>query len=97
MKPESYTELDKLVSILKKNPTPIILITGHTDGVGKDSDNLVLSEQRAKSVVNYLISKGISEKRIGYKGFGETQPIATNNTNEGRAENRRVEFEVVEK
>ena len=91
----SNTELDKVVKLLNDNLEFNIVISGHTDNVGNMSKNIVLSEQRAKSVGDYFISKGISETRIEYKGFGSSKPIASNATNEGRQQNRRVEFEIV--
>ena len=94
LKPGSIVELDQVVALLKDNPTVKILITGHTDNVGKPEDNLKLSEGRALSVVNYLVSKGIAKDRLAHKGFGATKPIAGNDTEEGRAENRRTELEV---
>lgn len=94
LKSASIVELDKVVSLLKENPEVKILITGHTDNVGKPEDNLKLSEGRALSVVNYLISKGISKDRLAHKGFGASKPIASNDTEEGRAKNRRTELEV---
>jgi outer membrane protein OmpA-like peptidoglycan-associated protein len=71
-------------------------IGGHTDNVGSDESNLQLSDSRAKSVVEYLVSKGIDASRLTYKGYGETQPIADNESDEGRAKNRRTEFRVIE-
>jgi outer membrane protein OmpA-like peptidoglycan-associated protein len=97
LKPESKTELDKLVDFLTKNPTLKIEIRGHTDNVGKPSDNLVLSDNRAKSVYQYLVSSGIAKERLTFKGYGETKPIADNNTPEGRQKNRRTEFRIVGK
>lgn len=94
LKPESIVELDQVVSLLKENPSVKILITGHTDNIGKPEDNLKLSEGRALSVVNYLVSKGISKDRLAHKGFGATKPLANNDTEEGRAKNRRTELEV---
>lgn len=93
--PESYTELDKLVGILKKNPTITINIQGHTDAEGGATDNQVLSENRASAVRDYIVNQGIAEKRLMSEGFGLTKPKADNNTEEGRQENRRVEFVVV--
>ncbi len=93
--PESFTELDKLVKILNDNQTMEIEINGHTDNVGNDESNLTLSQKRAASVVNYLLSKGIVSTRLDSSGFGETQPVATNDTDKGRALNRRVEFVIV--
>ena len=83
------------VQLLKDNPTVKIEISGHTDNVGKPSDNLTLSNNRAKSVVNYLITKGISAQRLVAKGYGETKPVADNKTEEGRAKNRRTELKVI--
>ena len=95
LKSESEAELDKLVQLLNDNPSIKIQIGGHTDNVGKPTDNLTLSNNRAKSVVNYLISKGIPATRLLAKGFGETQPVADNNTGEGKALNRRTEMKVI--
>lgn len=94
LKPESQVELDKLVQLLTDNPTLKVEISGHTDNTGTTADNLVLSNNRAKSVVNYLITKGIVSNRLTYKGYGESQPIADNKTDEGRAQNRRTEMKV---
>lgn len=93
--PTSQSELDGLVQIMNENPSMIIEIRGHTDNVGADDMNKTLSENRAKSVVDYLVSKGIAATRLSSKGFGETSPTATNDTPEGRALNRRVEFRVI--
>jgi len=97
LKPESQTELDRLAQLLADNPTIKIEISGYTDNVGNAADNIKLSENRAKAVVNYLISKGIDGKRLSYKGYGEAHPIADNSTEEGRAQNRRTELKVVGK
>ena len=91
---QSYFELRSLISLLETYPNMRIEIQGHTDGKGSDSYNQRLSENRAKAVTDYLISKGISEKRLQYKGYGKTMPIDTNDTEEGRANNRRVEFKI---
>ncbi|MCW3463327.1 OmpA family protein [Chitinophaga nivalis] len=95
LKPASLTELNKLVNLLQDNPTVKIEIAGHTDNVGSDKDNLLLSENRAKAVVKYLTGKGIAASRLTAKGFGETQPIATNDTEDGRAANRRTVFRII--
>lgn len=95
LKPESQVELDKVVQLLKDNPTLKIQISGHTDNSGKASDNITLSENRAKSVTTYIISKGINTARLTFKGWGDTQPIAGNATPEGRAQNRRTELKVI--
>lgn len=94
---ESLGELNQLFLTLKDNPKMKVEIVGHTDSKGSDEYNLNLSGRRAEAVVNYLISKGISDKRLASKGYGETKPIATNGTEEGRQLNRRVEFEVMDK
>lgn len=91
---DSYPELDKLVAILEKNPTLEIQINGHTDSQGNEEANQRLSEARAKSVFDYLIEKGIGNY-IDFKGYGSSKPIADNKTDEGRKQNRRVEFEVI--
>ncbi len=92
--PASLPELNKLVQILEENPSMHIQISGHTDNVGKDADNLTLSTNRAKAIVQYLSSKGIATERLSYKGFGSTEPIATNETAAGRALNRRTSFTI---
>lgn len=94
LKPESYVELDRLVDYLIHNNVKIE-IGGHTDNQGSDDYNNMLSENRAKSVYEYLRSKNIPDERLSYKGYGKSQPIADNNTEEGRAENRRTEFKIV--
>lgn len=95
LKPESQVELDKLIQLLNENPSLKIEISGHTDNVGKPADNLLLSNNRAKSVVNYLIGKNISASRLIAKGYGETKPVADNKTEEGKALNRRTEMKVI--
>jgi outer membrane protein OmpA-like peptidoglycan-associated protein/tetratricopeptide (TPR) repeat protein len=92
--PASLPELNKLVQILEENPSMHIQISGYTDNIGKQSDNLVLSTNRAKAIVNYLSSKGIATERLTYKGFGSDNPIATNETAAGRALNRRTSFTI---
>lgn len=93
--PESFTELDKLVKILNDNPNMEIEINGHTDNVGNDESNLALSQKRAAAVVTYMLGKGIASTRLDSAGFGESQPVAPNETEEGRALNRRVEFVII--
>jgi len=95
LKPASQAELDILVQLLTENPSVKIEIGGHTDNVGKPSDNLILSNNRAKAVVNYLVSKNIPAQRLLAKGYGETKPIADNKTEEGKAQNRRTEMKVI--
>jgi outer membrane protein OmpA-like peptidoglycan-associated protein/Tol biopolymer transport system component len=95
LQPASTAELDILVKLLNDNPGLKIRINGHTDNVGKASDNLTLSNNRAKAVVDYLTSKGIAADRLSSKGFGATATVADNNTEEGRARNRRTELQVI--
>jgi len=84
--------LDEVTSILTEHPEFDVSIEGHTDSVGNDDLNFELSQQRAQSVLNYLSSNGIQTERLNAIGFGESKPIAANNTKEGRAQNRRIEF-----
>lgn len=95
LKPASKIELNKLIALLQSNPSMKVEIGGHTDAVGSDEDNLVLSQNRANSVIEYLISEGIAAERLTAQGYGESQPVATNDTAEGRALNRRTEMKVV--
>ncbi len=95
LRPESAPELDRLVQLLKDHPTMEIVIAGHTDSIGTPAGNKQLSESRADAVQTYLINKGISAKRLKAKGYGETKPISSNTTEEGRQQNRRVEFTIV--
>lgn len=95
VKPESEVELGKVVQLLQDNPTVKIQIEGHTDNVGTAVDNQKLSEARARSVVNYLVQKGIRQDRLAAKGFGASKPMADNKTEEGRAMNRRTELKVL--
>jgi outer membrane protein OmpA-like peptidoglycan-associated protein len=97
LKPESTTELERVATLLKENPGIRLEISGHTDNVGSYRANQKLSEARAKSVVDYLIDQGVDKSRLEYKGYSFTQPVADNNTAEGRAQNRRVEFKVLSK
>lgn len=91
----SHKVLDEFIVFLNDHPTLQIGIEGHTDNVGSDEFNLILSENRAKAVYNYLVNNGIDANRLQYKGFGESSPIATNETEEGRAMNRRTEFVIL--
>jgi len=93
--PRSFIELDKVIEIMKANPNMLIQVNGHTDHIGSDQYNQYLSRKRAKSVVAYLNENGITRARTRYKGFGESQPAAGNDTEEGRQLNRRVELEVI--
>ncbi|MEM1134559.1 MAG: OmpA family protein [Bacteroidota bacterium] len=93
--PKSKTELDKLVAFMQENGTMKIEIAGHTDDVGSDDANKKLSQNRANSVVEYLTKEGIEETRLSALGYGETQPVAANDTDENRAINRRIEFKIL--
>jgi outer membrane protein OmpA-like peptidoglycan-associated protein len=95
LKPESTAELNKLMQFMNLNASLKIEISGHTDNVGNDIINNKLSENRAKAVADYLISKGIPTNRLIYKGYGKTQPISDNQKEEGRALNRRTEFKII--
>lgn len=92
----SRAELNTLVDLLKENPNLIVEIGGHTDNVGTASDNLSLSKRRAEAVIQYLIQQGIPKNSLQAKGYGSTQPIAENNTAEGRAKNRRSEMKILQ-
>lgn len=95
-KADTYFELDRLVAMLKEYVNLKIEVSGHTDSQGDDEHNQLLSTNRAKAVYDYLIKKGISPERISYKGYGKSKPVATNDTDKGRQQNRRVEFMILE-
>ncbi len=95
LKPAATEKLDVYSGYMTRNPDKNIKVTGHTDATGSEAYNQALSERRAAAVKTYLENKGIDGKRIATQGMGESQPVATNKTKEGRAENRRVEIEVV--
>lgn len=95
LKSESYAELNKVVDFLRQNASVEIEIAGHTDSKGADEYNRNLSQGRSQSVVNYLVSQGIEEYRLTAKGYGEAKPVDTNDTEVGRANNRRVEFTIL--
>ena len=90
LKPEGRTKLDEAVATLNRYADIRVEIQGHTDSLGTDAYNQSLSERRATTVREYLISKGIAASRMTSKGFGESQPVADNGTKAGRAQNRRV-------
>jgi outer membrane protein OmpA-like peptidoglycan-associated protein len=90
----SFVELDKLVALLLENKSLNIEIGGHTDNVGNLADNLKLSTNRAKAVVDYLVLKGIDLNKLSFKGYGSTRPLTENDTEDGRAKNRRTEIKV---
>jgi outer membrane protein OmpA-like peptidoglycan-associated protein len=95
--PQSFVTLDEFADYLKLNPTMKVEIQGHTDNVGNDNDNRLLSEKRADNVKKYLETKGIIAGRITAKGYGASKPMADNNTVDGKAKNRRTEFLILDK
>ncbi|WP_234409101.1 OmpA family protein [Marinilabilia salmonicolor] len=84
-----------MVEFLEENPDVRIMLEGHTDNVGSEEYNLNLSENRARSVFNYIAGQGIDKDRMEYKGFGYSNPVDTNETEEGRAQNRRTEMRIL--
>jgi outer membrane protein OmpA-like peptidoglycan-associated protein/tetratricopeptide (TPR) repeat protein len=97
IRPESANELERLIKLLNDNPTLKIELGSHTDSKGSDEYNMKLSQSRSQSVVSYLINKGISADRLVAKGYGETMPVATNDNDEGRQQNRRTDFKILSK
>lgn len=97
LKDESKAELNKLIQFMKENSFTKIQVSGHTDNTGNAQSNQKLSENRAKSVYDYLIANQLAKTRLSFKGFGSAKPIAPNDTPEGKAQNRRTEFTVTEK
>jgi OmpA-OmpF porin, OOP family len=95
LRPESFVELDRVVKLLKENPAIEIEMSAHTDSRGSDEYNFKLSDNRARSVMEYIISKGIPASRIISQGYGETKPMVDNDTDENRQLNRRVEFKIL--
>ncbi len=96
LRPESSATLDNLVDYLNRKASERIEVGGHTDNVGSDQKNLVLSLERAKSIVQYLVAKGIDNDRLVAKGYGAEEPIEDNATDEGRQKNRRTEVKILE-
>ena len=97
LRPESTAELNRLLKLINDNTSMIIEISGHTDNKGSDTYNQKLSENRAKAVVVYLTEKGINKERLQFKGYGEIEPMASNETEEGQQLNRRIEFKILSK
>jgi OmpA-OmpF porin, OOP family len=95
LRPESYPEIERLAELMKDNGRMQIELSGHTDNVGSDDANMKLSDDRAKAVADYLVTLGVKTERIQPKGYGETKPLGTNDTEEGRQLNRRVEFTIL--
>jgi OOP family OmpA-OmpF porin len=96
IKPAMYSILDEVVGVLEKNPDLKVEIQGHTDNIGSADYNMKLSEMRASAVMDYIVKKGIEADRLSAKGYGLTVPIASNETPEGRAMNRRVQLNPVQ-
>jgi len=94
---ESKIVIEEFYHFLLENSTLIVSIQGHTDNIGNEEDNQSLSEKRAKAVLDYLTKLGIPIDRLDYKGFGESVPVETNDTEDGRARNRRTEFVIIDK
>ena len=94
IKAESFAYLDKLAETLKRINTRI-KVKGHTDNIGTDEVNMNLSKERAQAVMNYLLGKGVSRSKLSYDYYGSSLPLTTNETEEGRAMNRRVEIEIL--
>jgi outer membrane protein OmpA-like peptidoglycan-associated protein len=95
VQPQFRPTLDQVSDVLRQYDQTYVDVYGHTDSVGSDAMNQALSERRATSVADYLTSHGVQSARLGTRGFGETQPVASNDTEEGRAQNRRVEIKLV--
>ena len=95
LNPSSYAELNRLIQLLNQYSTLRIEIAGHTDNLGDATANTQLSEKRAQAVVSYLVSKGIAKNRLEGKGYGSSAPVAPNTTEEGRQQNRRIEFKIL--
>lgn len=95
LKPEFRATLTQVAQSMNEYPNSLIDVYGHTDSTGSDAYNQTLSENRARTVANFLISQGVSSSRIRSQGFGETMPVASNDTAEGRTKNRRVEIKIV--
>lgn len=95
LKPTSFKALNDLVEILKIKNTMVVEIQGHTDNIGKEEENLKLSQARADEVRKYLISKGITDSRVSAKGYGQTMPVADNANEAGKAKNRRTSLKVI--
>ena len=91
---KSKKTLNQAVELLNQIPNRTLRINGHTDSSGSDEHNMQLSEERAKAVYDYMMEQGLQIKKVTYKGYGETKPVADNSTREGRIANRRVEFRV---
>lgn len=94
LRSEARENLEKLSEILNRDEETILMVVGHTDSTGEDDYNMRLSERRAQSAADYMVSQGLSESRVEIEGRGETEPIADNSSEEGQQENRRVEVAI---
>jgi outer membrane protein OmpA-like peptidoglycan-associated protein len=97
LKPEGMAVLNQAAALLQKHERVVVEVAGHTDSMGSDEYNQGLSERRANAVKDYLLSKGVKASRLSARGYGESRPVASNDTEEGRAENRRVELIVLDR
>ena len=95
IQPNSYPILDEIITMFQEHPELEIMIAGHTDSDGSDGDNMTLSENRAKAVMKYMVSKGIKNYRLSSKGYGEFKPLVEGNSASAKAQNRRVEFVLI--
>jgi outer membrane protein OmpA-like peptidoglycan-associated protein len=95
LRPESFKELDEIAEYMRLKEEELYEISGHTDNVGNDQDNLKLSQERAEAVKNYLVKKGVKASRLTAKGYGAGRPIADNSTEQGRQKNRRTEVKIL--
>ncbi|WP_045688586.1 OmpA family protein [Hymenobacter sp. AT01-02] len=95
LKPKSRTELNRLIAFMKQYPDVQVEISGHTDDVGSDEDNLTLSQNRAKAVYSYLVGQGVKAPRLRFRGYGETKPLNPNDSDQHRQQNRRIEFRIL--
>jgi outer membrane protein OmpA-like peptidoglycan-associated protein len=95
IKPRSRTELDRLVEFLRQDPSLRVEVAGHTDNVGTPAANLSLSQRRAQAVLSYLSAHGVPATRLRAKGYGETKPLAANDSEAHRAQNRRIELRIL--
>ena len=96
IKHSSESSLEELFALMTSNPTIVLEVSGHTDNIGSTDHNYRLSVKRANSIKDFLIDKGILSKRIKINGYGESKPIATNETNDGKRKNRRVQIKVID-
>jgi outer membrane protein OmpA-like peptidoglycan-associated protein len=95
IRPGLYSEIDRVSGVLNQYPETFIRVEGHTDSVGSDANNMTLSQRRASAVRDLLVQRGVAESRMEVVGYGESVPVATNDTEAGRQRNRRVEMKIV--